>query len=121
MRRSGDELIHQIAAVDGPVLVMMHPYYAMLAGKVPSTQIATLWYVRHRGELPVPLDFVDRIKMQYYTEIISDGSSFETETALRTLLTTYYVPTRSLGYDQAPSTNTGVVVRPSLIYLPRQP
>ncbi len=121
MRRSGDELIHQIAAVDGPVLVMMHPYYAMLAGKVPSTQIATLWYVRHRGELPLPSDFVDRIKTQYYAEIISDGSSFETETALQTLLTTYYVPARSLGYDQAPPTNTGVVVRPSLIYLPRQP
>ena len=121
MRRSGDELIHQIASVDGPVLVMMHPYYAMLAGKEPSTQIATLWYVRHRGELPLPPDFVDRIKTQYYSEIISDGSSFETDTALQTLLTTYYVPAQSLRYDQAPPTNTGVVVRPSLVYLPRQP
>jgi hypothetical protein len=99
----------------------MHPYYAMLSGKEPSTQIATLWYVRHRGELPLPPDMVKRIKMHYYSEIISDGSSFETETALQTLLSIYYVPAQSLGYEQAPPTNTGVVVRPSLIYLPRQP
>jgi hypothetical protein len=80
-----------------------------------------MWYVRHRGELPLPADFVNRIRMQYYSEVISDGSSFETEPDISTLLGAYYLPAGSLGYDAAPATNTGVVVRPSLIYLPRRP
>ena len=121
MRASGDRLIHRIASVEGPVLVMMHPYYALLAGKETSTQIATMWYVRHRGEMPLPADFVDRIKTQYYSEIISDGSSFETEADISALVATYYHPAETLGYDDAPFTNTGVVVRPSLVYLPRRP
>ncbi len=103
------------------MLVMMHPYYALLAGKETSTQIATMWYVRHRGEMPLPADFVDRIKTQYYSEIISDGSSFETEADISALVATYYHPAETLGYDDAPFTNTGVVVRPSLVYLPRRP
>ena len=121
MRKSGDRLLQQIGSVEGPVLVMMHPYYTLLAGKEPSSQIATLWYVRHRGELPLPNDFVERIQDHYYSAIISDESFFETQPDLQQLLTTYYIPTKTLGSGQAPPTITGVVVRPKLIYLPKQP
>ena len=121
MRRSGDHLIQQIAAIEEPVLVMMHPYYALMAGQEPATQIATLWYVRHRGELPLTNDFVNRIQSHYYTAIISDESFFETQPDLRKLLTTYYVQTETLNPGQAPSTITGVIVRPKIIYRPRQP
>ncbi len=120
-RLSGDHLIQQIASVPGPVLVMMHPYYSILAGKEPSTQIATLWYVRHRGELPIPDDFIDRIKNHYYSEIISDESFFETQTDLHTLITTYYHQAQTLDPNLSPPTDTGVVVQPRVIYLPSQP
>ena len=121
MRKSGDLLLRQIGAVEGPVLVMMHPYYTLLAGKEPSSQIATIWYVRHRGELPLPNDFVRMIQNHYYSAIISDESFFETQPDLQQLLTTYYIQTQTLSSKQAPPTITGVVVRPKLMYLPKQP
>jgi hypothetical protein len=119
MRESGDQLIQRIASFPGRVFVMMHPYYTVLAGKEPSTQIATLWYVRHRGELPLPDDFVNRIESHYYSAIISDESFFETQPDLHELITTYYMKAETLNLSSAPPTNTGVVVRPKVIYLPK--
>jgi hypothetical protein len=121
MRESGDRLIQRIASFNGPVLVMMHPYYTLLAGKEPSTQIATLWYVRDRGALPLTNDIVERIKSKYYSAIISDESFFETQPDLHALIAAYYFPSQTLDISQAPFTNTGVVVRPSLVYLPDHP
>ncbi len=119
MRQAGDDLVARIAAEPGPVLVMMHPYYALLAGKEPSTQIATLWYVRDRGVLPVPADFEARIETHYYSAIITDQSDFEVEPAVHGLLTSYYVQAFAFEPGQAPATMVGVVVRPELIYRPR--
>jgi hypothetical protein len=119
MREGGDRLIQRIASFPGRVFVMMHPYYTILAGKEPSTQIATLWYVRHRGELPLPDDFVNRIESHYYSAIISDESFFETQPDLHELITTYYVQTETLNLSNAPPTITGVVVRPKVIYVPK--
>jgi 4-amino-4-deoxy-L-arabinose transferase-like glycosyltransferase len=119
MRERGDRLVQRIASFPGRVFVMMHPYYTLLAGKEPSTQIATLWYVRHRGELPLPEDFVNRIESHYYSAIISDESFFETQPDLHELITTYYVQTETLNLSNAPPTITGVVVRPKVIYLPK--
>ncbi len=119
MRESGDQFIHRIASFPGRVFVMMHPYYTILAGKEPSTQIATLWYVRHRGELPLPDDFVNRIESHYYSAIISDESFFETQPDLHELITTYYIQTETLNFSKAPPTLTGVVVRPKVIYRPK--
>ena len=121
MKQSGDRLVQTIAASKGQVLVAMHPYYTILAGKEPSTQIATLWYVRHRGELPLPDDFVNRIQNHYYSVIISDESSFETEPDLQKLITAYYVQAETLSLSEAPTTLTGVIVRPKVVYHPRQP
>ena len=121
MRQSGDRLIQRIASINGPVFVMMHPYYTLLAGKDPSTQIATLWYVRDRGALPLTNDIVERIKSKYYSAIISDESFFEIQPDLHALITANYFPAQTLDISQAPFTNTGVVVRPSLVYLPDHP
>ena len=121
MSQAGDALVQRIAAVPGPVLVMMHPYYALLAGKAPSTQIATLWYVRDRGALPVPEDVASRFENHYYAAIISDESTFETEPGLQALLDRYYVQAATLGPNDAPATMTGVVVRPQVVYTPRGP
>jgi hypothetical protein len=80
--------------------------------------LATLWYVRHRGELPLPDDFASRLTGHYYTAIISDESVFETDPALHDLLLKTYAPAETLAADQAPATNTGVVVRPQIVYRP---
>jgi 4-amino-4-deoxy-L-arabinose transferase-like glycosyltransferase len=119
MHHSGDRLIAKIAAIHGEVLVLMHPYYAWLAGKQPSAQIATLWYVRERGQQSLPPDFVARIEKHYYTLIISDNSLFETEPGLQQLLSRYYLPTGVLEPDEAPPTNTGMIVRPMVVYTPQ--
>ena len=121
MSQAGDALIQRIAAAPGPVLVMMHPYYAQLAGKTPATQIATLWYVRDRGALPLPVDFVSRINSHFYTEIIADQSVFETEPDLQALINANYEQAATLDPSQAPATTTGVVVRPQVVYRPRGP
>jgi hypothetical protein len=120
MRAAGDSLVARIAAVPGPVLVMMHPYYALLAGKETSTQIATMWYVRDRGALPVPADFEQRIETHYYSAIITDQSDFEIDPALHGLVNSYYVQAGAFDATQAPATMVGVVVRPQLLLRPRQ-
>jgi hypothetical protein len=82
---------------------MMHPYYALLAGKQPSAQIAALWYGRARGTSPLPDDFVKRIQSQYYSLIISDESLFEIEDAeLQNLLNANYVKTVTLDESESP-------------------
>ncbi|MFQ5613629.1 MAG: glycosyltransferase family 39 protein [Anaerolineae bacterium] len=119
MHRAGGHLIDRLRAVDGEVLVEMHPYYAWLAGKSPSAQMATIWHARRRGSQPLPPDFVARIQGQYYAAIISDESLFETEPDLLALLDAYYRPAGALGPDEAPATTTGLRVRPSRILVPR--
>ena len=121
MRESGDRLIKRIAATDGEVLVMMHPYYALLAGKAPSAQIAALWYGRARGVTPLPDDFVKRIQNHYYSMIVSDESLFEIEdTELQNLLSAYYVKTVLIDESESPPAPVGMLVRPRAIYEPKK-
>jgi hypothetical protein len=119
MKSAGDRLIQRVVSVQGPVLVMLHPYYALLAGKEPAVDIQMLWHARLRGEQPLPDDFVNRIESHYYSAIISDESFFETQPDLHKLITTYYIQTETLNLSSAPPTITGVVVRPKVIYLPK--
>ena len=121
MRESGDRLVKRIAATNGEVLVMMHPYYAMLAGKQPSAQIAVLWYGRGRGTTPLPDDFVKRIQNHYYSMIISDESLFEIEdTELQSLLSANYVKTMIIDESESPPAPVGMLVQPKVIYVPKK-
>ena len=99
--------------------MLMHPYYALMAGKTPSTQIIHLWYLYKYGNQPLPDDFVQRLRTHYYAAIISDASLFETEPVVRDLIETYYLPTETLGQADAPPTMTGIVTRPQIIYRPK--
>lgn len=119
MRHSGERLIERIAAEEGHILVLMHPYYAWLAGKEPSAQIAAMWHARERGKLPLPPDFAARLEGQYYAVIISNNSLFETEPELQRLLDAVYTPTEVLSPVEAPPTTTGMVVRPEVLYRPK--
>jgi 4-amino-4-deoxy-L-arabinose transferase-like glycosyltransferase len=120
MKSAGDRLVQHIASVQGPVLVLMHPYYAWLAGKEPAVDIQMLWHARLRGAEPLPEDFVARIREHYYSEIISDESNpFESEAEFAALLKSYYSPARQIPPGESPWTITGVIVHPQKIYLPR--
>ncbi len=119
MRVSGEQLIQSIASTPGEVLVLMHPYYAVLAGKPPSAQIATLWYLSHWQGQPLPADFVARLQNHYYTVIISDESFFETAPVVKDLLTAHYQVVRALPPTAAPPTTVGLTVRPQLWWEPR--
>jgi len=121
MKSAGDRLIQHVASLKGPVLIMMHPYYAWLAGKEPSADIQMLWHARLRGEEPLPYDFVNRIQTHYYSAIISDESTFETQSDVLKLLTTYYFQAETLTLNEAPITMTGVIVQPKIVYRPKQP
>ncbi len=120
-RASGDHFIARLAQINGEVLVLMHPYYALLAGKQPSAQVAALWYARWRGRDPLPPDFVQRIQRHAYAQIISDETIFDTEPALLELLNTYYIPSTTLSAADAPSTLNGSPMQPTTIYVPRTP
>lgn len=120
MRASGDRLIGRLEAIDGEVLVLMHPYYAILAGKEPSAHISSLWHARFRGRDPLPADLIDRIQNHYYAAIISDESQdFEAEPELAALIKANYRVSETLAPSEAPPTLTGVVVRPTIVYIPR--
>jgi hypothetical protein len=119
MYQSGERLIERITSEEGEVLVLMHPYYAWLAGKEPSAQVAAMWHGRERGKLPLPPDFAARLENRYYAVIISDNSLFETEPELHRLLDTYYILIERLRSHEAPPTNTGMIVRPELVYRPK--
>ncbi len=116
MRASGQQLIQRLAATDGNVLVMMHPYYAWLAGKTPSAQISNVWYIAHWQRQPLPADLVARIQTHYYSAIISDETLFETDPLIHDLIAANYPRAESLPASESPPTLTGVVVRPMLVY-----
>ncbi|MGH2537090.1 MAG: hypothetical protein ACRDHL_06830 [Candidatus Promineifilaceae bacterium] len=121
MRAGGDRLIERIAAVEGPVFVMMHPPYALMAGKEPSVHIQSLWHARYRGRDRLPADLVARIESQYYALIISNVSPhFESEPALVKLLETHYRQAEVLPPSVGPPTLSGLISRPQVLYVPRQ-
>lgn len=120
MRRSGDQLIARLASIDGEVFVMLHPYYALLAGKQPSAQIALVWHTRDRGAAPLPDDLVQRLESRYYAAIVSDDSLFESDSPLARLLDANYVRSESLDAAESPPTMTGMFARPVAIYVPRR-
>ena len=120
MRDAGDRFVARLAETPGDVLVMMHPYYALTAGKEPAAQIQALWHARWRGREPLPPDLVTRIRNREYAAIVSDESPyFETEPALMALIDAYYVPERRLSPEDAPATLNGLIVRPQVIYVPK--
>lgn len=119
-RASGEHLVSRISAFPGDVWVMMHPYYAVLAGKPVAVQVQPLWHARWRGKEPLPADLVQRIVERQFAAILSDESPyFETEPALQQLIETYYVRSEQLDESEAPTTFSGMIVRPKTIYVPR--
>lgn len=118
MRAQGSELIAHLRAEPGPVLVLMHPYYAVLAGKEPATQIIHLWYFYQFRGLELPEDLASRIRNRYYAAIYSDESLFETEPAFAKFFRAYYPNTEPVPESAAPLTLSGWPTQPTLILRP---
>lgn len=119
MRAQGEALVGYLTAVDGEVWVMLHPYYALLAGKEPGVHVQSLWHARQRGQQPLPPDLVNRIQQQHYAVIISDESPyFETDPALLALLQEYY-HSEPLDPTLSPPMLSGIIVRPLRVYKPK--
>ncbi|MFZ0546360.1 MAG: hypothetical protein WAM60_13025, partial [Candidatus Promineifilaceae bacterium] len=121
MKTAGDDFVERLEGIDGPVWVMMHPYYALLTGQEePGVHIQSLWHARLRGETPLPDDLVGRIQSHYYAAIVSDNSGdFERDPPLEALLNACYRPASTLTAADAPITITGVPLRPQVIYVPK--
>jgi hypothetical protein len=120
-RAAGERFVQRLAASDGPVWVMMHPWYAMLAGQEASVQVLPLWHARRRGQDPLPPDLVQRIASQYYAAIVSDESAyFESDPVLLALIEAYYQPVERLAAEDAPATLNGFLVRPQVVYVPHE-
>ena len=120
MRAAGDRLVARLAQVEGEVLVMLHPYYAVRAGKQPSAQVAALWHARWRGRDPLPPDFAQRIAQRHYAAIVSDESLFEVDPPLLELLEANYARSEALTEADAPPTLAGMLAQPRVIYVPRR-
>ena len=96
----------------------MHPSLAVFAGKRPFAHVQTLWHARHRGAYPLPDDLARLLQDRHFASIISDESEwFEKEPALQKLLQITYRPL-PLPEAMSPRTLSGVIVRPSVEYLP---
>ena len=120
MQQSGQRLIERIRQMPGPVLVLEHPYYALLAHKSPGVSLTALWHARERGALPLPTDLAQRITQQYYAGIIADeGTYSEVEAELDALIGASYTLGVELSAQDAPPTLSGLVVRPAHLFVPR--
>jgi hypothetical protein len=122
MRAAGERFISWLSTQEGDPLVMMHPFYSVVAGKAPHVHIQGLWHARWRGRDPLPRDLESRIRQRVYPVIVSDDSDhFETEPALLSLIEAHYSPSQELAERDAPATLSGIVVRPRRVFTPRQP
>ncbi|VAW31274.1 hypothetical protein MNBD_CHLOROFLEXI01-811 [hydrothermal vent metagenome] len=121
MRAAGDTLLAQVTATEGEIWILMHPSYAVMAGKRPTVHLQSLWHARQRGTDPLPKDVVALIENQQFAQIISDESDFfEKEPAFLQLLLTHYEVATVLGDEQSPATLSGPIIRPLTVYVPRR-
>jgi hypothetical protein len=118
MQQSGDRLIQRIAQAQGPVLVLEHPSYALMAGKAPGVALTMLWHARKQGLTPLPADLTQRIQGKYYSAIFADDGEYpEVEAEVKTLVGETYTLGTLLTERDAPPTLTGLVVRPAQEYV----
>ncbi len=120
MRAAGDVLLAHVEQEPGEIWLLLHPSYAVRAGKRPYVHLQTLWHARKRGGDPLPADLVSLIEQQHFAQIISDESDFfETEPAFLELLLVHYEAAETLTLEQSPPTLSGPMVRPITVYVPR--
>jgi hypothetical protein len=115
-KANGDQFINRIRTIEGDVNVMMHPYYALRAGKQPSAQLGTVWYTHKRGNLPLPEDLIARLNSKFYSALITDEDLSESEPEVAHLIDENYLLPEKLDYNFSPPSLTGLDQHPSFLY-----
>ena len=119
MRETGQQLIERIRQTPGPVLVLEHPFYALLAGKESGVALTALWHARLHGAAPLPPDLAERIRNHYYALVITDEGEYpEVTAASDALLNANYRLEQPQSATDGPPTLNGVIVQPHLNYYP---
>jgi hypothetical protein len=120
MWQSGERLITALRQAPGPVLVLEHPYYALLAGKAPSVALTALWHASGRGNSALPADLRQRFAERYYALIIGDEGTYPEVSALvEEGWRDTYAAGQPLDAADAPATLDGLVVQPRFVYAPK--
>ena len=120
MQQSGERLIAALRQAPGPVLVVEHPYYALLAGKAPGVALTALWHAGGRGSTLLPADLRQRFRDRYYSMIVGDeGTYLEVEALMAEAWRDTYAPAQALGALDAPPTLDGLVVQPRYLFMPK--
>jgi len=119
MRETGQRLIERIRQTPGPVLVLEHPFYALLAGKEPGVALTALWHARLHGAIPLPPDLTERVRNHYYALVITDDGEFpEVSADSDALLNANYRLEQPQGASDGPPTLSGLVIQPRFNYYP---
>jgi hypothetical protein len=119
IRESGQRLVERIRQTPGPVLVLEHPYYALLAGKEPGVALTALWHARLHGAAALPPDLVERIRNRFYALVITDDGEYPEVTAdSDALLRASYRLEQAQSASEGPPTLSGVIVQPRFFYYP---
>ena len=120
MWQSGERLITALRQSPGPVLVLEHPYYALLSGKAPSVALTALWHATARGATALPLDLRQRFADRYYALIIGDEGTYpEVNALVADGWRDTYAAAQTLDVADAPATLDGLVVQPRNVYMPK--
>jgi len=114
--RAAHELVDQLRRIEGPVLMPYHPYYPVLAGKRPSYHQMGINDVTRAG-FAFPSDVIRRILTRHYRAIILDNPP---QGRYDFMLGPYKLG-RYWRVDEVPHTVTGYDVRPTYMFVPKEP
>ncbi len=121
MWQGGERLIAMLRQADGPVLVLEHPYYALMAGKAPSVALTALWHAMGRNATALPSDLRARFEQRYYVLIISDEGTYpEVEALVESGWRNSYTAAQPIHATDSAATLDGLVVQPRDTFIPKQ-
>lgn len=121
-RAAGQQVVEHVRAVDGPVLVVNHPTFAILAGKRPYThQMAMIDVFESESDPRGVRELLRRkweplLANQRFREVIMDNDWYVFSHALRA----HYRRANNLRLkDRALLPKTGTLLRPEWVWLPQ--
>jgi hypothetical protein len=114
---AGGRLIERIAAIDGDVWMPSHPWYLVLAGKLPHVHRMGIKDVTTRQSRAIA-GLPDKLRDRRFSAIVLDNRDLQNELPA---LTEYYRPDTILPASERPRVFTGASVVPDSIWIPRAP
>lgn len=115
-RKRGANLIAQLRRIDGPVMMPYHPYYPVLAGKPAGYAQMGINDVTRAGHA-FPQDLIRRVAHRHYGAIVLDNPP----RGRYDFIFDEYKLERYLPWTEVPRVVTGYPVRPTYLFVPKQP